>query len=142
MGKPNQSTLAPQVLLFAPTSPHNTPFLPISPHYKRQNAAAPAHQEVRRLSFVHTWYMTVTPLGYLLYAISHLYPSVLHLGQTHLAPAQQLRKHAVVGVDNSTLHKMMATSEEAPWGICLLEYEADRWWVAVRDWGWWWQLRR
>ena len=33
MGKPNQSTLAPQSLLFAPTSPHHTPFPPISPHF-------------------------------------------------------------------------------------------------------------
>ena len=37
MGKPNQSTLAPRFLLFAPTSPHNTPFPPhfplISPHF-------------------------------------------------------------------------------------------------------------
>ena len=33
MGKPNQSTLAPHFLLFAPTSPHNTPFPPISPHF-------------------------------------------------------------------------------------------------------------
>ena len=32
MGKPNQSTLAPHFLLFAPTSPHNTPFPPISSH--------------------------------------------------------------------------------------------------------------
>ena len=32
MGKPNQSTPAPHVLLFAPTSPHNTPFPPISSH--------------------------------------------------------------------------------------------------------------
>ena len=33
MGKPNQSTLAPHFLLFAPTSPHNTPFPPISSHF-------------------------------------------------------------------------------------------------------------
>ena len=33
LGKPNQSTLAPQLLLFAPTSPRNTPFPPISPHF-------------------------------------------------------------------------------------------------------------
>ena len=37
LGKANQCTLAPQYFLFAPTSPHNTPFLPISsqfpPHF-------------------------------------------------------------------------------------------------------------
>ena len=33
MGKLNQSTPAPQFLLFAPTSPHNTPFPPIFPHF-------------------------------------------------------------------------------------------------------------
>ena len=33
MGEPNQSTLAPHFLLFAPTSPHNTPFPPISSHF-------------------------------------------------------------------------------------------------------------
>ena len=33
MGKPNQSTLAPQFLLFAPTSPHNTPFPPTFPYF-------------------------------------------------------------------------------------------------------------
>ena len=33
MGKPNESTLAPHFLLFAPTSPHNTPFPPIPSHF-------------------------------------------------------------------------------------------------------------
>ena len=33
MGKPTQSTLAPHFLLFAPTSPHNTPFPHISPPF-------------------------------------------------------------------------------------------------------------
>ena len=33
METPNQSTLAPQFLLFAPTSPNNTPFPPTFPHF-------------------------------------------------------------------------------------------------------------
>ena len=32
-GETNQSTLAPQFLLFAPTSPHSTSFPPISSHF-------------------------------------------------------------------------------------------------------------
>ena len=85
------------------------------------------------------------PPRYLLYVIFHLFPGVLCVGQTHLAPAQLLRKHltdAAAGCDNSTLHKLMATTEQAHWGICVLEYETDGWWTAIRECQWRWQLRR
>ena len=102
-------------------------------------------REARRLSYVHSWYISVTPPSHLLYVVFHLYQSVLYVGQTHLAPVQRLRKHltdAAAGTDNSTLHRLMATTNSADWGIGVLQYVGDTWWTAVRERAWWWQLRR
>ena len=102
-------------------------------------------REARRLSYVHSWYISVTPPSHLVYVVFHLYLSVLYVGQTHLARVQRLRKHltdAAAGADNSTLHRLMATADSADWGIGVLQYVGDTWWAAVRERAWWWQLRR
>ena len=73
-------------------------------------------REARRVSYVHSWYIRVTPPSHLVYVVSHLYLSILYIGRTHLAPVQRLRKHftdAAAGVDNSTLHRLMATTDAA-----------------------------
>ena len=48
----------------------------------------------------------------------------------------------VCGSDNSTLHRLMATTDSAHWGIGVLQYVKDTWWTAVRERARWWQLRR
>ena len=101
--------------------------------------------EARRFCYVHSWYNTVTPPSHLVHVLFHTYLSVLYIGQTHVAPVQRLRKHltdAAAGVDNSTLHRLMATTDSADWGIGVLQYVGDTWWTAVRESAWWWQLRR
>ena len=100
-------------------------------------------REARRLSYVPSWYVGVTPPSHLVYVVFHLYLSVVYVGQTHLAPVQRLRKHltdAAAGSDNSTLHRLMATTDSAHWGIGVLQYVGDTWWTAVRERAWWWQL--
>ena len=70
-------------------------------------------QEARRLSFVHRWYVAVTPPHFLVYVIFNIHMGILYIGQTHLAADQRLRKHltdAAAGVDCSALHKLMASS--------------------------------
>ena len=94
---------------------------------------------------MHSWYISVTPPSHLVYVVFHLYLSVLYVGQTHLALVQRLRKHlidAAAGTDNSTLHRLMATTDSADWGIGVLQYVGDTWSTAVRERAWWWQLRR
>ena len=68
-----------------------------------------------------SWYIRVTPPSHMVYVVFHLYLSVLYVGQTHLAPVQRLRKHltdTANGVDNSTLHRLMATPDSADWVCC------------------------
>ena len=80
-----------------------------------------------------------------MYFVFHFYMSILSVGQTHLAPTQRMRKHVAyvaAGVDNSILHRLMATSELAHLGIGVREYVGDGWWMAVRERAWWWQLRQ
>ena len=82
-------------------------------------------------------------MSFSIYSLAFL--GVLYEGRTQLAPAQRLRKHlmdAAAGVDNFALHKLMSTTQQACWGICVLRYETDGWWTAVRDREWWWQVRR
>ena len=59
MGKPNQSTLAPHFLLYAPSSPHNTPFPPISPYFP---LISPISHSLSPI-FLGTGYITGTLLG-------------------------------------------------------------------------------
>ena len=111
------------------------------------DTVAPRLREARRVSYVHSWYISATPPSHLVYVVFHLYLSILYIGQTHLAPVQRLRKHltdAAAGVDNSTLLRLMATTDPDPadWGIGVLQYVGDTWCTAVRERAWWWQLRR
>ena len=55
-------------------------FLPYSTHK--------GLREVRRLSFVHVWRVSVTPPHFLIYAIYHLHLGILYVGLTHMAPVQ------------------------------------------------------
>ena len=64
MGKPNQSTLAPHFLLFAPTSPHNTSFPPISSHFPLISPHFPPFPPISPI-FPGTGYITGTLLGIL-----------------------------------------------------------------------------
>ena len=77
MGKPNQSTLASQFLLFAPTSPHNTPFPPISSHFP---LIFPHFPPFPPISPHFSWYWV--HFGYVAGYIT------IHLFQVFLRPAQ------------------------------------------------------
>ena len=66
---------------------------------------------MRRISYVHRWFLAVTPPKFLIYAVLHMYLWILYIGQTHFAACQRLRKHqtdAAAGMDGSTLGTPMA----------------------------------
>ena len=96
--------------------------------------------EVRRLGCVYHWHVGFTPPGHLIYAVFHVYMSILYIGQTHLAPAQTY--DSSTGTDTAILHKSMSYNDEADWGICVIRYVRDPWWAAVKERDLWWRFRR
>ena len=102
-------------------------------------------REVRRLIFVDVWRVSVTPPDFLIYAIYHLHLGILHVGLTHIAPVQRLRKHmidALAGVDGASLHRHMLTVDMAGSVIAVLEYVDTLWWAGIRERAGWYDLCR
>ena len=104
-----------------------------------------ALREVRRLSYVHHWRVSVTPPAFVIYAVYHITLGLLYIGQTHMAPIQRLRKHmtdAAASVDGSSLHMYMQRADTEGWGIVVLEYVQGKWWAGVCERHWWFTLKR
>ena len=102
-------------------------------------------REVRRLSFVHVWWVAVTPPQFLVYAICHIRRGILYIGVTNMAPSQRLRKHmtdTLAGVDCSSVPRIVMTTDMAGWGIAVLEYVDAEWWLGVMERAWWYTLKR
>ena len=80
-------------------------------------------REIRRLAHTDVWFLSVTPPGYLIYAMYHLYYNLVYIGITSAAPIRRLRKHmcdALAHTDNATLHLLMAKIDLYDWGIAPL----------------------
>ena len=101
-------------------------------------------REIRRLAFTGDWHLCCTPPAYCIYAMYHLYYSVMYIGITMSAPIRRLQKHmtdSLAHTDAASLHKFMARSNMEDWGIAPLEYVSDSWWAAVGE-RWWWYVFR
>ena len=101
-----------------------------------------ALREIGRLAYVQR--ICVTPPAFVIYAVFHLDLGILYIGQTHLAPVQRLRKRmtdSAAGADNASLHAWMQSASQAGWGIAVLEYTSDVWWIGIRERAWWYKLR-
>ena len=101
--------------------------------------------EIRRLAFPGEWQLCCTPPAYCIYAVFHLYYSVVCIGIATSAPIKRLRKHMSDSSAHThaiSLHELMAWSSMEDRVIAPLEYVPDSWWAAVREHWWWYVFRR
>ena len=82
-------------------------------------------REIRRLAFTGDWHVCCTPPAYGIYAMYHLYYSVVYIGITTSPPIKRFRKHltdSLAHTHAASLHEFMARSNIEDWAIAPPEY--------------------
>ena len=116
---------------------HRLQYLP----YETQPVLAMA----RRLGFVNTWHLAVTPPHNVVYLVFHLFVHIGYVGITTATPIRRLRKrmtNVMSTTDRATLHMKMSTTDPSHWGIVPLQYVTDDFLASVRERHWWYVFRK
>ena len=117
--------------IWASLMQERTSYLPFHSH--------PALCMARRLSRVHTRYLSVTPPpppNSIIYLIFHIHLHLVYVGVTTSALVQRVRKHmtdATSFQDCSTLHRLILQADMGGRGILPLQYVSDQWLASVRE---------
>ena len=99
----------------------------------------------RRLGYVNSWQLAITPPHNAIYVFFHLFMHIAYVGNTTVAFIRRLHKHmanALSSNDCATLHLKMSTTDLSHLGIIPLQYVIDDFQASVHERHWWFVLRK